>query len=214
MQFDAGSFLQVADHAEQVASLRIAPRAEHADQTLGLRTGRFAELLEADRCFDVTAQDRFAGVDVASEHRVDALAQHGEVDDLLGRIQDSDNASERGQLFSEMTGKLLPHLKAEQEVLYIRLASGKSQVSRQFGIEGTSEHTHVERQVQKLAGITDRMSDAWSGELKVLQDLIEHHVGEEESTGFSCARDEFEKSELEAMSREFQARKAHLASVV
>ena len=50
-------------------------------------------------------------------------------------------------------------------------------------------------------------------ELKVLQDLIEHHVGEEESTGFSCARDEFEKSELEAMSREFQARKAHLASI-
>jgi hypothetical protein len=115
---------------------------------------------------------------------------HGEVDELLGRIQDSGSASERGQLFAEMTGKL-----------------------RQFGIEGTSEHTHVERQVQKLAGITDRMSNAWSAELKVLQDLIEHHVGEEESTGFSCARDEFEKSELEAMSREFQARKTHLASV-
>jgi iron-sulfur cluster repair protein YtfE (RIC family) len=138
---------------------------------------------------------------------------HREVDELLGRIQHSGSASERGQLFAQMTGKLLPHLKAEQEVLYTRLASGKSEESRQFGIEGTSEHTHVEHQVQKLAGITDRMSNAWSAELKVLQDLIDHHVGEEESTGFSCARDEFEKSELEAMSREFQARKTHLASV-
>jgi hypothetical protein len=35
----------------------------------------------------------------------------------------------------------------------------------------------------------------------------------QQGAGFSCARDEFEKSELKAMSREFQARKAHLASV-
>ena len=34
MQFDAGSLLQVADHAEQIAGLRIAAGAEHADQTL------------------------------------------------------------------------------------------------------------------------------------------------------------------------------------
>jgi hemerythrin-like domain-containing protein len=138
---------------------------------------------------------------------------HGEVDTLLGQIQDSDNTAERGRLLTEMSDKLLPHLKAEQEVLYTRLASGKSEESRQFGMEGTSEHNHVERQLQKVTGISDRLSDSFNAELKVLQDLIEHHVGEEESTGFSCARDEFDKSELEAMSGEFQARKAHLTAV-
>ena len=39
MQLDAGLLLQVADDPEQVASLWIAARAEHADQALDLRGG-------------------------------------------------------------------------------------------------------------------------------------------------------------------------------
>jgi len=139
---------------------------------------------------------------------------HSEVDTLLGKIKDSENGTERSRLFAEMKGKLIPHLEAEQEVLYQRLEAGKSEKSRQYGVEGTSEHGIVEQQAQKIARMGDAMSDQWSAELKVLQDLIEHHVGEEESTGFSCARDEFTKEELQAMSGQFQTRKAQLGTRV
>jgi hemerythrin-like domain-containing protein len=139
---------------------------------------------------------------------------HSEVDTLLGRIMDSEDAAERGRLFSELTHKLLPHLQAEQEILYRRLETGKDEESRKFGHEGTSEHRIVEEQVDKMRGMQDTMSDRWTAELKVLQDLIEHHVGEEESTGFSCARDEFDTEQLETMSREFQTRKAKLGAAV
>jgi len=139
---------------------------------------------------------------------------HGEVDTLLGRIMDSENAGERSRLFSEMTHKLLPHLQAEQEILYRRLEGGNEEESRKFGHEGTSEHRMVEEQVDKMTRMPDTMTDRWTAELKVLQDLIEHHVDEEESTGFSCARDEFDKEQLEAMSREFQTRKAQLGTTV
>jgi len=61
--------------AEEVARLRIAARAEHADQAFGGRVGRLAELFEADRRLDGVAQDRLAGLDVAGQHRVDPLAQ-------------------------------------------------------------------------------------------------------------------------------------------
>lgn len=37
------------------------------------------------------------------------------------------------------------------------------------------------------------MGDRWEGELKALIDLVEHHMEGEESTGFSCAHDEFDK---------------------
>jgi hemerythrin-like domain-containing protein len=47
-------------------------------------------------------------------------------------------------------------------------------------------------------------------ELKVLRELVEHHVEEEESTGFSCARQNFDKEKLEAMAQRFQTRKAQL----
>ena len=139
---------------------------------------------------------------------------HGEVDTLLGKITGSENSVERARLFSEMKDKLLPHLEAEQEVLYRRLETGKSKESGEFGVEGTSEHSMIEQQVDKLSGLSIPMGDEWAVELKVLQDLIEHHVGEEESTGFSCARDEFTKEQLEAMSLQFRARKAQLATRV
>ena len=60
MKAHASALLQIADHAEQVVSLRVAARAEHADQALGRRAGRRAELLEADRGLDVIAQDGLA----------------------------------------------------------------------------------------------------------------------------------------------------------
>jgi len=139
---------------------------------------------------------------------------HSEVDTLLGNIMDSQDSTERARLFSEMRHKLLPHLQAEQEILYRRLETGKDEESRKFGHEGTSEHRMVEQQVAKMTGMGDPVSDKWTAELKVLQDLIEHHVDEEESTGFSCARDEFDKQQLEAMSHEFQTRKAQLGTKV
>ena len=139
---------------------------------------------------------------------------HGEVATLLGQIQDCDNAADRLRLFAEMKSKLLPHLDAEGEVLYQRLQSGKSAESRRFGYEGTGEHEAAEQQVQKISSLGDPMSDRWEGEFKVLVDLIEHHVSEEESTGFSCARDEFDKDQLEDMRAEFQTRKAQLGTQV
>ena len=75
MQAHAGTFLQVANHTEQVSCLRVAARAEHADQALGRRAGCPAKLLEADRRLDVIAQDRLSGVHVAAEHRIDPFAQ-------------------------------------------------------------------------------------------------------------------------------------------
>jgi hemerythrin-like domain-containing protein len=140
--------------------------------------------------------------------------EHREVDALLQRIEDCDNAGERMRLFKEMSERLLPHLQAEQQVLYQRLQNGKSEESRRFGFEGTSEHDAAERQVHKMSNLGDPMGDRWEGELKVLIDLIEHHVNEEESTGFSCARDEFSTEELEAMREEFQTRKAQLSTLV
>ncbi|HZT87760.1 MAG TPA: hemerythrin domain-containing protein [Stellaceae bacterium] len=139
---------------------------------------------------------------------------HSEVDSLLEQIKDCQDRAQRKALFSQMKSKLMPHLIAEQEILYRRLEAGKSEASRKFGHEGMSEHQTVERQVEKLSGPMDSTSEQWTAEFKVLQDLIEHHVGEEESTGFSCARDEFDKQQLEAMGKEFQTRKAQIGTKV
>jgi hypothetical protein len=47
VKLQSGPFLQIANHVEEIPGLRIASRAEHADQALGRRAGRLAEFLES-----------------------------------------------------------------------------------------------------------------------------------------------------------------------
>jgi hemerythrin superfamily protein len=139
---------------------------------------------------------------------------HNEVDSLMDRITASEDGTERAALFEELKTKLLAHAHAEQEVLYCRLEASQSEASRNFALEGTNEHQILENQLQKLSAEGDKTSEQWAAELKVLRDLVEHHVQEEESTGFSCARHDFDKDELEAMGQRFQTRKAQLMTRV
>ena len=139
---------------------------------------------------------------------------HSEVDSLMDRIMESGDGAQRAALFDEMKTKLLAHAHAEQEVLYRALEASQSEASRTFAHEGANEHQIVERQLQKLSADHDKTGEQWTAELKVLRELVEHHVEEEESTGFSCARDEFDKDELEAMAERFQTRKAQLMTRV
>src|SRR5580704_18190658 len=69
LQSQARNLLEVADHTKQIPGLRITARAKHADETLCRYSRRPAELLETRRRFDVVAQDRLAGIDIAAEHR-------------------------------------------------------------------------------------------------------------------------------------------------
>lgn len=139
---------------------------------------------------------------------------HSEVDTLMDRIMDSEEGAERTALFDEVKTKLLAHAHAEQEVLYRALEASQSEASRSFAHEGANEHQIVEHQLQKLSADRNQTGEQWMAELKVLRELVEHHVEEEESTGFRCARDDFGKDELEAMAERFQTRKAQLMTRV
>lgn len=68
---------------------------------------------------------------------------HSEVNSLMDRIMDSEDATERAALFDEMKTKLLAHAHAEQEVLYRPLEAGQSEASRSFAHEATNEHQLV-----------------------------------------------------------------------
>ncbi len=133
---------------------------------------------------------------------------HIEIATLIAHIEDNADDSRRRELFSEMKAKLLGHAHAEQEVLYRRLAASQDETSRQIAYEGSNEHQLIEQQLRKMAAAGTESSEEWMAELKVLRELIEHHVSEEESTGFRCARRVLDKKELVAMSGEFQLLKA------
>jgi hemerythrin-like domain-containing protein len=140
----------------------------------------------------------------------DLYDDHDEVASLLEAIADSEDGWERNSLFQQMRAKLLTHSHAEDEVLYRRLKTSRHEASRKFAQEGEREHQLVEQQLLKMLGADNKLSDAWTEQLTELQKLVDRHVDKEESTGFRCARDEFDKDELETMGTEFRHRKDEL----
>ena len=77
VQFDTGLLLQVSDHIEEIACLRIAAWPEHPNETFWLGAGRTPEFLEAHRRFDVIAEDRLPGLNVPREKQVNSPAKQG-----------------------------------------------------------------------------------------------------------------------------------------
>ena len=140
----------------------------------------------------------------------DLHQDHEEVSGLIEQCLKTEASAERNQIFKEIMSMLIAHSEAEQQVLYKKMQKSDDEKARSFVFEGMNEHQIVEQQLQQMARTRNKASEQWTAHLTVLKELVNHHVKEEESTGFSCARNEFEREELEKMSGQFQRQKEKL----
>jgi hemerythrin-like domain-containing protein len=140
----------------------------------------------------------------------DLHQDHEEVSGLIEQCLKTEASAERNQIFKEIMSMLIAHSEAEQQVLYKKMQKSDDEKARSFVFEGMNEHQIVEQQLQQMARTRNKASEQWTAQLTVLKELVNHHVKEEESTGFSCARNEFEREELERMSGQFQRQKEKL----
>jgi len=140
----------------------------------------------------------------------DLHQDHEEVSGLIEQCLKTEASAERNQIFKEIMSMLIAHSEAEQQVLYKKMQKSDDEKARSFVFEGMNEHQIVEQQLQQMARTRNKASEQWTAQLTVLKELVNLHVKEEESTGFSCARNEFEREELEKMSGQFQRQKEKL----
>lgn len=90
------------------------------------------------------------------------------------------NLSSRRAAFNEFVPLLLIHAKAEESVLY---AFEKTEIDmREDAFEGDVEHALAEQMVKDVKQSVDK--DLWSAKAKVLAELVEHHIKEEETEMF------------------------------
>ena len=82
--------------------------------------------------------------------------------------------------------------------------------ARSFAFEGDNEHQIVEQQLQQMSRARNKASEQWTAQATVLRELVNHHVKEEESTGFSCANQEFDAEMLEKLGAQFRRQKEKL----
>ena len=130
-------------------------------------------------------------------------AEHDEVKALLADLQDADSAALRRSLVRKIKLALVPHTKAEEKILYSSIVAVKDKEVQIDGHEGYIEHELAARTLQKLDGITSATSPEHRAMAKVLKELVEHHIDEEEGSVWRDAKDNFSKEDRVAMNRRY-----------
>jgi hemerythrin superfamily protein len=119
--------------------------------------------------------------DAAARDILDTLKkEHNEVKALLSDLQDAQAPGERRALVQKIKKALVPHTKAEEKVVYNAVIGLRSRDAQTDGYEGYLEHEWASKTLQRLDSIANASSPEHRAAGKVLKELVEHHISEEE----------------------------------
>jgi hemerythrin-like domain-containing protein len=133
--------------------------------------------------------------------------EHEEVKALLSQMVETESGSRRGTLFKKFKPAMVKHSRAEEKALYNPLKKSGEEEAGVEAREGFVEHHLVDTLISKFGRLRDKGSEDASAIIKVIKDLVEHHVEEEESNVWQEARELFSDEDREAMYEKFEAEK-------
>jgi hemerythrin superfamily protein len=99
---------------------------------------------------------------------------HRKVEDLFEQFEGTQDKKTKLQLTEQICGMLMVHATLEEELLYPMLKEEDEEV----GEEAEWEHELVKFMINEIKGVRDKRLAPM---MKVLKELVEHHVEEEES---------------------------------
>jgi hypothetical protein len=128
--------------------------------------------------------------------------QHTEVDELFERIQEAGSAGEKRRFFEMLAHALVAHDTIEREIFYP--ACEKAMGMTKLLGEALVEHGVVEFCLYEA---DEAQGDgSFDFKVKVLREIVEHHVEEEEDEFFPRAEKALGPELLEALGEEMEAR--------
>jgi hemerythrin-like domain-containing protein len=133
-------------------------------------------------------------------------SDHEKVKDLLEQLEQTSNraTSRREKLLHNLTTNLLAHTYAEEQYFYQILLDETSDQEAVY--EALEEHRVAKR---VLSDLTEATSDdpRWTARLKVLKELVEHHIEEEESWIFDIAQTVIDEDRSAIVAKRFKETK-------
>jgi hemerythrin-like domain-containing protein len=129
---------------------------------------------------------------------------------MLEKLVESKSAAERKSLLTSIKMALVPHLRAEEKVVYDAVLALRGKEQKEHAEEGYIEHGLGDKMLASLGKMKDAMSPEFSAGAKVLKELVEHHVEEEENNIWSDVKDNFSGEDRVAMNRKFLAAKTRV----
>jgi len=115
------------------------------------------------------------------------IKDHEEVKKIFGRLSrlKEDDADQRLELFETLNRELTLHARAEEKFFYPILKDVKA--TQDVALEAVEEHRVVKNLLHALER-NDKNTKEWEAKLKVLEEIVEHHVKEEQDEMFVKAR--------------------------
>ena len=105
------------------------------------------------------------------------LQDHKALKKLIKVMKNSDNdLNERQAAFEEFAPLLVIHAKPEEQTMYVFMKDDEE--LREEGFEGDVEHGLADQLLEEIKRTDDE--DLWGARVKVLAELVEHHIEEEE----------------------------------
>ena len=136
-------------------------------------------------------------------------SDHATVKRLLRELNaTSDRAlKQRESLVEQIERELKMHAQLEEEIVYPAFKSAtRGTDAEDMFYEAAEEHHLLDIMLPALKSANPK-SHEFEAKAKVLLDLIEHHVKEEENEMFKAARELFEEAELRELGDMMQARR-------
>jgi hemerythrin-like domain-containing protein len=142
---------------------------------------------------------------------LDTLKQeHEEVKGLLADLEQAQSGAQRRSLVEKIKLALVPHTKAEQKVLYDAVIKLRDKDAQQDGYEGYLEHEWASKTLQRLDSMPDATSPEHKATAKVLKELVEHHIEEEESNVWGDAEKNFSSEQRVRMNAAYESAKSRV----
>lgn len=131
---------------------------------------------------------------------------HQKVAALMEEITLSTNATERKELFEQMSAELLLHAKTEEQTFYKALEERGGKQLQEKAEHAEEEHDEVEELIKTLRSL-DPADSQWLVNFGCLKHAVEHHVEEEEGPIFEKARKVLTENKAEELADQMETLK-------
>ncbi len=126
--------------------------------------------------------------------------QHQEVKGLFEQYKAAEDEGEKQGLFEQIADAFAAHGEIEEKIFYPAVYVGPL---REKLNEAVEEHLAAKRVVADLLEM-EASDEQFDAKMKVLQELIDHHVEEEETDLFPLVQQNFAREELEALGEQME----------
>jgi len=139
---------------------------------------------------------------------------HEQIRALTEEMSSDESRQKRVSAFNQLKTLLTDNERAEEQAVYVPLINlRRSAPARVDGNEGFVEHSLVDVLMARLSKTNLAATDAWKAHAKVLHELLDHHIKEEEHEIFEELGEHFSDEQRDVMGSDFATRKGKFLPV-